>query len=57
MDSVYLMGSEDVRKAASEMKQAAAEMTRAANEIRESIERYVTFTRDRDAYQKAITHG
>ncbi len=40
MDSMYLMGSEDVQQAGHNMKAAAAEMTRAANQIWEAMERF-----------------
>jgi methyl-accepting chemotaxis protein len=40
-DSIYLMGSEDVRRAAGEMRQAADQMTRAASEIRETLNRFL----------------
>ncbi len=40
MDSIYLMGSEDVQNAGNRMKEAAAEMTRAADQIWHAMERF-----------------
>ncbi len=40
MDSIYLMGSEDVQQAGHNMQAAAAEMTRASNQIWEAMERF-----------------
>lgn len=41
MDSIYLMGSEDVRLAASEMTRAADTMRRAAGDIDEILTRFM----------------
>lgn len=41
MDSIYLMGSEDVRQAASEMTRAADTMRRAAGDINETLTRFM----------------
>jgi Sec-independent protein translocase protein TatA len=46
MDSIYLMGSEDVRNAANTIRNAAEEMRRAANEMSESLERNQRFMDD-----------
>ncbi len=40
MDSIYLMGSEDVQSAGFVMRDAAKEMTQAANQIWEAMERF-----------------
>jgi len=45
-ESIYLMGSEDVRKAASEMKEAAETMRRAASEIHDTLTRFTSDFRE-----------
>ncbi len=46
MESIYLMGSEDVRSAANTMRSAAEEMSRAANYINESLTQQQRFMDD-----------
>ena len=53
MDSIYLMGSEDVRQAAQEMKQAAETMRRAAAEMNDTLTRFLQDFREAIEYMKS----
>jgi len=46
METITLMGAEEVRQAASTMRNAATEMTRAANTIQESLWQQQKFLED-----------
>lgn len=46
MENIYLVGSEDVRKAARQIQAAAEEMSRAANSIDAAFERHQRFIDD-----------
>ncbi len=52
-DSIYLVGSEDVRQAAHEMTQAAETMRRAAAEMHETLTRFVQDFREAIEYMKS----
>lgn len=46
MDSIYLNGAEDVRRAANRMAEAADQMSRAASTIDSALERHQRFMDD-----------
>ncbi|KKK76226.1 hypothetical protein LCGC14_2865800 [marine sediment metagenome] len=51
-DSIYLMGSEDVRSAAHEMTQAAETMKRASGEMHDTLTRFIEDFRELVVYLK-----
>ncbi len=53
MDDIYLMGSEDVRIAASEMTRAAEIMRRAAGDMDEVLSRFIRDFREMVEYMKS----
>ena len=54
MNTMHLIGSEDVARAGNSMRQAADEMQRAANQFEESVQRMQRAMDDRASRMEAI---